>query len=30
VWGKVASPRKEDPTVPGIMKKHDVTQKKTT
>jgi len=29
LWGKVASPRQEDPTVLGIMKKHDVTQKKT-
>ena len=29
LWGRVASLRKEDPTVSGIMEKHDVTQKKT-
>ncbi len=29
LWGRVASPRKEDPTMSGIMEKHDVTQKKT-
>jgi len=27
LWGRVASLRKEDPTMSGIMEKHDVTQK---